>query len=132
MLRLFGPTNDDLASVWKDLASQNGISIGDDANTQIIVDDIVNWANTPKRGIACMRCILQVCQAYNLSLTLNKSHFFPQHFKFVGVDVYSDGNGPTKSKHQLIETWPAPEFVRNVAKFIDSFLTLKSVSCNCA
>jgi hypothetical protein len=104
--------------VWKDLASQNGIPIDDDTNTRIIVDDIVNWANTPERGIAYMRCILQVCQAYNLSLTLDKSHFFPRRFEFVGIDVCSDGNRPAKSKHQLIKTWPAPEFVRDVAKFI--------------
>jgi len=68
----------DLASVWKDLASQNGISIDDNTNTRIIVDDIVNWANTPECCITYMQCILQVCQAYNLSLTLDKSHFFPQ------------------------------------------------------
>jgi hypothetical protein len=81
----FGPTNGpatfidfihDIASIWKDLASQNGIPINNNTNTQIIVDNIVNWANTPKRGIACMQCILQVCLAYNLSLNLNKSHFF--------------------------------------------------------
>ncbi len=60
----FGPTNGpvtfinfihDIASVWKDLANQNGIPMNNDTNTRIIVNDIiVNWANTPKRGIACM------------------------------------------------------------------------------
>ncbi len=60
----------DLASVWKDLASQNSIPIDDDTNTRIIVDDIVNWANTPERGIAYLQCIV------HLSLTLDKSHFF--------------------------------------------------------
>jgi hypothetical protein len=59
----FGPTNSpvtftnfihDTASVWKDLASQNGIPINNNTNTSITVDNIVNWANTPKRGIAYM------------------------------------------------------------------------------
>ncbi len=40
------------------------------------------------------------------------------HFEFVGIDVCADGNQPAKSKHNLLLTWPAPEFVRNVAKFI--------------
>ncbi len=102
----------DLASVWKDLASQNSIPIDDDTNTRIIVDDIVNWANTPERGIAYLQCIV------HLSLTLDKSHFFSRCFEFVGIDVCDDDNRPAKSKHQLIETWPALEFVRDVAKFI--------------
>ena len=61
---------------------------------------------------------IKVCQAYNLSLTLRKSHFFPKHFEFVGIDVCDDGNCPAQSKHMLLKTWPAPELVRDVAKFI--------------
>ena len=59
-----------------------------------------------------------VCQAYNLSLTLRKSHFFPKRFEFVGVNVCDDGNRPAQSKFKLLDTWPAPEFVRDIAKFI--------------
>ena len=29
-----------------------------------------------------------------------------------------DGNRPAQSKYMLLKTWPAPEFVRNVVKFI--------------
>jgi hypothetical protein len=48
-----GPTNGpatfiqmihDLNSAWKDLATQSGISVDDNMNTNIIVDDIFNWA----------------------------------------------------------------------------------------
>jgi hypothetical protein len=39
-------------------------------------------------------------------------------FEFVGVDVCDDGNRPAQSKHSLIKTWPAPEFVRDIAKLI--------------
>ena len=49
---------------------------------------------------------------------LLKSFFFPRRFKFVGIDVSPDGNRPAKSKHGLIKSWPDPEFVRDVAKFI--------------
>jgi hypothetical protein len=65
-----------------------------------------------------MECKLKICQAYWLSLNLRKSHIFPSSFKFVGIDVCSDGNRPAQSKHTLLKTWPAPETVRNVAKFI--------------
>jgi len=65
-----------------------------------------------------MECQLQVCQAYRLSLSLKKSFIFPKRFEFVGNDVCPDGNRPAQSKHQLLQSWPPPEIVRDVAKFI--------------
>jgi hypothetical protein len=53
-----------------------------------------------------------------LSLSLRKSHIFPKRFEFVGIDVCSDGNRPAMSKHQLLEHWPQPEIVRDVAKIV--------------
>ncbi len=44
--------------------------------------------------------------------------FFSPCFKFVGIDVCLDGNCPVKSRHWLLETWPAPEIVQDVAKLI--------------
>jgi hypothetical protein len=52
-------------------------------------------------------------------LNLRKSHFFPKHFEFVSINVCTDGNRPAKSKHGLLETWPAPELVCDVAKYIN-------------
>jgi hypothetical protein len=51
-------------------------------------------------------------------LNLCKSHFFPKQFEFVRIDVCNNGNRPAKSKHILLTTWPDPDFVRDVAKFI--------------
>jgi hypothetical protein len=74
--------------------------------------------STEEYALKYIRRQLKVCQAYRLLLNLRKSHFFPKRFEFVGIDVCVDGNRPTKSKHNLLTTWPAPEFVRDVAKFI--------------
>ena len=65
-----------------------------------------------------MECQPRVCLAYCLSLSLRKSFFFPMRFEFVGNDVCPEGNRPAQSKHQLLESWPQPEIVRDVAKFI--------------
>ena len=65
-----------------------------------------------------MECQLRVCRAYRLSLSLKKSHIFPQHFEFFGNDVSPDGNRPAQTKHQLLESWLHPEIVRDIAKFI--------------
>jgi hypothetical protein len=123
----FGPMNGpatfinfihDIDSIWKELTQQRGIQINKDTNTKIIVDDIVSWADHIHHALAYMRCQLQVCQAYNLSPNLRKSYFFPARFKFVGIDVCKDGNHLPQSKHSLLKTWPAPEFIRDVAKLI--------------
>jgi hypothetical protein len=101
----FGPTNGlstfinfihDLDSVWKEHARSSGIPIDDDTNTKIIVDDIVSWSRLLEYALAYMRCQLKFCQAYHLSLTLRKSHFFPKSFEFIGVDVCNDSNCPAQ------------------------------------
>jgi hypothetical protein len=123
----FGPKNKpatiinfihNIDSVWKEEAQRQGVSINNDTNMKIIVDDIVSWADHICHALTYMRCQLQVCQAYNLSLNLRKSSFFPTWFEFVGVDVCKDGNRPAQSKHGLLKSWPAPELVRDVAKLI--------------
>jgi hypothetical protein len=105
-------------SVWKKLATSCGVPIGDTTNTRIIIDDIVSWSSTEAYALKYIRCQLKVCQAYRLSLNLHKSHFFPEWFEFVKIDICVDSNRPAKSKHNLLTTLPAPEFVRDVAKFI--------------
>ncbi len=123
----FGPVNSpstfiafihDLNGTWQDLACSLGLVINDDLNTTIIVDDIMSWSKTLIMALLYMECQLRVCQSQNLSLSLKKSHIFVKRFAFVGVDVCIDGNQPVMSKHQLINTWPAPELVRDVAKFV--------------
>lgn len=123
----FSPTNGpamfinfiyDVDSQWKALATSEGITIGDDTNTRIIVDDIVSHGHTIETLLRYMECQLRVCCSYQLSLSLKKSFIFPQRFEFVGNDVSPDGNHPAQSKHQLLASWPQPEIVRDIAKFI--------------
>jgi hypothetical protein len=104
----FGPTNGpatfinfihDINSVWKELAQERGVPIDDDTNMKIIVDDILSWAKVFDFTITYMECQLKICQAYQLSLNLRKSHIFLSHFKFVGINVCADGNPPAQSKH---------------------------------
>ncbi len=105
-------------SIWKELAKKYGLTIDNDTNNCIIVDNIVSWAGSFKRSLTYMQCQLIVCCTYILSLKLGKSRFFPHPFEFVGIDVCLDGNRPAKSKHQLLKTWPALALVRDVAKFL--------------
>ncbi len=124
----FGPTNGpatfinfihDVNSQWKVLAEKSGLVINDDTNTKIIVDDIFSWAKTINNKLLYIECQLRMCQSYQVSLSLHKSHIFPKRFEFVGINVYSDSTCPAMSKHQLLKHWPQPEIIRDVAKLVD-------------
>ncbi len=47
-----------------------------------------------------------------------KSHIFPKQFEFVGSNVCPEGNHPAMTKHQLLEHWPMPIIVCDIAKFV--------------
>ena len=123
----FGPVNGpatfiafihDMDSTWKALATELGLTINEDTNTNIIVDDILSWAFSEAAALLYMECQLRVCQSQNLSLSLKKSHIFPERFEFVGIDVCANGNRPAMSKHQLLDHWPTPIIIRDIAKFV--------------
>ncbi len=63
----FGPTNGpatfitmihNLDSVWKLLAKDSGIKVGEAVNTSIIVDDILSWAMTLPQALRYIECQL--------------------------------------------------------------------------
>jgi hypothetical protein len=108
----------DINSIWKELAKSRGVPVDDTTNTRIIIDNIDSWSSNEDYALEYIRCLLRVCQAYGLFLNLHRSRFFPGRFEFVGIDVCVGGNRPAKSKHALLETWPAPKLVWDVAKFI--------------
>jgi hypothetical protein len=127
MVMPFGPTNGlatfvqmilNLDSTWKDLAKSLGIDVNNNTNTNVIVDDIFNWASSFNTALQYMECQLRICKAYHLTLSLKKSHFFLKRFEFVGINVSPNGNCLAMSKHQLWEHWPKPEYVHDVASFV--------------
>ena len=65
-----------------------------------------------------MEAQLEVCARRRLSISLPKSFFFPERMEFVGVDVATRGNHPAMSKHELLQTWPKPQIIRDIASFI--------------
>jgi hypothetical protein len=108
----------DIDSVWKQNAAAVGIDVGDNVDTTIIIDDIMNWATSFDVALKYIVCQLRICKAYRLTLSLMKSHFFPKRLEFVGIDVSPDGNRPAMSKHELLKHWPVLQLVRDVASFV--------------
>jgi hypothetical protein len=103
-------------STWKSLACQCSITIDKDANTNIIVDNILSYAKMLSIVLLYMDCQLWLAPQ-NFSLSLKKLHTFLKHYEFVGVGICPESNCPAMSKLQLLQHWPWPVIVRNVAKF---------------
>ncbi len=87
----FGPTNNpaafiqmihDLNSAWKDLTGRSGVNVDDNTNTNIIVEDIFNWAVSFDSALQYMECQLRICKAHCLTINLKKSCFFLKCFEF--------------------------------------------------
>jgi hypothetical protein len=123
----FGPVNGpttfivfmhDMDSRWKEVAASRGVKIDEDTNTRIIVDDLFNHGTSFRTCMTYLRAQLDVARCQNLSISLAKCVWFPPRVEFVGIDVGIDGNRPAQSKHQLLESWPAPTTVRDVASFV--------------
>ena len=123
----FGPVNGptifinlmlDINQEWQQLAISKGISIDEDTNTKLIVDDVFNHAKGESNAFLYMESQLYIAARRRLSISLPKSSFFPDRVEFVGVDVGIDSNMPAKSKHELLRKWPKPVDIRAVASFI--------------
>jgi hypothetical protein len=68
----------DVNSQWKALTQKSSVVIDDDTNTKIIVDDIFSLAKLLEAALLYIEYQLRVCQSYQLSLSLHKSHIFPK------------------------------------------------------
>ena len=66
----------DLREHWNSHAIKQGIQIGKDINTRIIIDDTLIHTVTHKQGLDYLRSILEESKRYNLSWKLSKCSFF--------------------------------------------------------
>jgi hypothetical protein len=75
---------------------------------RVIIDDILLFAVSIPNLLCYLECVLEVCQKYRLSLKLSKCDFLKDRVEYVGHDLTSDGNCPSKSKFDMITDWPLP------------------------
>jgi hypothetical protein len=75
---------------------------------RVIIDDILLYAVVVQELLAYLECVLEICQKYRLSLKLTKCDFLKERVEYVGHDLTSEGNCPSKSKFDMITDWPLP------------------------
>ena len=73
----------DLNSEWQSLAAERGVTIGDDNNTKIIVDDLFSFCLSEAIVFIYMEAIFDVAARRRLYFSLPKSSFFPTRITFV-------------------------------------------------
>ena len=113
----------DIDSTWKELACCRGISIDNNNNNKIIVDDNFSWYPIFKTCLKCLTCHFLASLLKNLSISLKNILSLPTRMKFVGIDICTNINLPVMSNHQLQKVWLDFVMVRYIASFI-CFLNL--------
>ncbi len=90
MVTTFGPTNipttfiqmiHNLDSAWKDLVARSGIIADDNTNTNIIVDDIFDWAISFDSTLQYLECQLQNLQSLLSHPQFKEKPFLPHTFR---------------------------------------------------
>jgi hypothetical protein len=75
---------------------------------RIIINDILLYAVNQLELLNYLEWCLEVCHKYRLSLKLSKYDFLKECVEYVGHDLTSDGNCPSKSKFDTIMDLPLP------------------------
>jgi hypothetical protein len=109
----------DLEELWTKMAREDGIDIGENNGTKIIMDDTFLFGVSVDNAFTLAKCVCLIARKYHLTWKLKKAQWMPPSIEFVGVDVYSDGgNTPAQSKDSILSNWKIPSTPRHVLGFI--------------
>ena len=82
------------------------------------VDDTLITSESTQQHLEHLEEILTRLERNNLTLNLNKSHFFKKETKFLGFILTTDGIKPDPDKIQGIADFPAPRNVKQLRGFL--------------
>jgi hypothetical protein len=108
----------DLKDSWDSEAIKFEITIDENNNSTIIIDDNFCYVTSYENGLGYLRAILTVARRHSLSWKLKKCFFFPDKVEFVGHDITDIGNCPADSKSPLLKSWPKPKIIRDVSSYV--------------
>ena len=102
--------NIDTSKARTALKGQNTpINIHDTYGSEVIVDDMLFYAEDLDTLLAYFDCALEVLLHHRVTIKLKKCKFLHPILEFVGVDIKPNGNSPARSKFPAFEKLPAPE-----------------------
>lgn len=105
---------------WDQLAMDRGIR-AQDAQSKIIVDDILLAAVNEEILLKYFRCCLEILQHYRVTIHLRKCRFLHTSAEFVGFDITSNGNAPAASKFPAFKRLVRPHTYTDLRMLIGIF-----------
>lgn len=84
----------------------------------IYLDDVIIFSKTIEQHITRLEKVFQRLQEYNLKLNPKKCKFFKTKVTYLGHVVSSEGIQTDPSKVEAVKTWPRPNTVKEVRKFL--------------
>ena len=84
----------------------------------IYLDDVIIFSKTIEQHITRLEKVFQRLQEYNLKLNPKKCEFFKTKVTYLGHVVSSEGIQTDPSKVEAVKTWPRPNTVKEVRKFL--------------
>ena len=109
----FGPVNGPVIFIrmmfningeWQVMAIDNSVTIDDNTNTKILVDNCFNWAISEDKGVLYMKAQFTVASLLRLSFSLPESLFFPDCVEIFGINIGIRLNMPAVSRFELLRT----------------------------
>ena len=92
-------------SQWNDKRDEQHIT---QADSEVIVDDVMLHAIQEVMLLAYFRCCLEVLQFHRVTVKLRKCRFLSGDTEFAGVDITNEGNKPAKSKEESFANMSRP------------------------
>ena len=108
----------DLKQMWTTECEQEGIRPSPDEGSTIIMDDWFLFSYSLENAFIIVTCVCRIARKYHLTWKLKKCQWFPKEVEFVGVDVSTHGNSPSKEKIVIMEAWKYPITSRDIMSFI--------------
>lgn len=89
-----------------------------DRFVQVFLDDILIYSRNEKEHLEHLRLVLQCLRENKLYGKLSKCSFFEKEIQYLGHTISGKGIAVDYSKVETIMTWPTPQNVEEVQKFM--------------
>lgn len=82
------------------------------------IDDVIVFSESHEEHIQHLRCIFKLLQHHKLTINIDKCQFAKKEVLYLGFTINEHGYLPPQDKVQAITTYPKPETVSDLRRFL--------------